>query len=82
MRTTVELPDQQRQILHSIAMKKGLRGFSRVIQEAVDFFISHKKDLGSERLQLLKLKGSWRPLSEKKTRKRIRQVRENWKILS
>lgn len=79
MRTTVEIPPEQRQALHAIAMKRGLRGYSKVIQEAVAFYIQNKKELKSERLELLRLKGSWSQATTRKVRKRIRQVRENWK---
>ena len=79
MRTTVELPQGQHQILHAIALKKGYRGFSKVIQEAISFFIHHKKELQSERLELLRLKGSWGSLETKKVRRRIQDARQNWK---
>lgn len=79
MRTTVEIPHEQRQVLHAIAMKRGLRGYSKVIQEAVAFYIQNKKELKSERLELLRLKGAWSQATTREVRKRICQVRENWK---
>lgn len=82
MRTTIDIPEEQRRVLHAIALKKGLRGFSRVVQEALAFYVQNKKDLGSERLELLRLKGSWDSSSTRKIRSRLRRVRENWKIQS
>lgn len=80
MRTTIEIPEEQRQVLHAIAMKKGLRGFSRVVSEAVAFYIQNKKELKSERLKLLELKGSWNLSATDKIKKRLKEVRKNWEI--
>lgn len=78
----MEIPEGQRQALHAIALKKGLRGYSRIIQEAVAFYIQNKEELNAARMQLLQLKGSWSPTHTRRVRQRIDQVRGNWKISS
>ena len=78
MRTTIEIPDHYRSILHSLAVKKGLRGYSAIIEDALDKYIdglSRKDSLKSEILQMM---GSWQKEEISKTRKKIKEMRENW----
>ena len=42
MRTTIELSDEHRSALHALAARKGLRGYSKVIQEAIDLYINER----------------------------------------
>jgi len=79
MRTTVEIPEGQRRALHSLALRKGLRGFSQVIQEAISFYIQNRKELKDERIELLRMKGSWSAATTRQVKNRIQQVRKNWK---
>ncbi len=39
MRTTIELTDTQRAQLLELAARRGERGFSRIVQEAVDAYL-------------------------------------------
>ena len=41
VRTTVEIPDVQRARLLELAVRRGEKGFSRLIQEAVDRLLEH-----------------------------------------
>ena len=80
MRTTIELSDDHRSALHSIAARRGLRGYSKLIQEAIDFYIRQKEKKGDGLKQLLKMRGSWSEEEAKRVRKRLEEVRRNWKI--
>ncbi len=42
MRTTIELTDQQRAKLLKLAAERGEKGFSRLIQEAVDRYLDDR----------------------------------------
>ncbi len=44
MRTTVEIPDEQRARLLKLAADRGEKGFSRLIQEAVARYLSDDPD--------------------------------------
>ena len=44
MRATIELSDDQRSILHFLAAQRGLRGYSKLMQEAIDFYIREKTE--------------------------------------
>jgi len=81
MRTTIEIPDHYRSTLHSLAVKKGFRGYSRVIQEALDVYIdslSRKDDLKHEILQIM---GSWQEEEVSQTKEKILEMRNNWNRL-
>ena len=80
MRTTIELSDEHRSLLHSLAAQKGLRGYSKVIQEAVDLYISEKTTGRNGMKRLLKMKGTWDKEETKKFRQALKEIRRNWKI--
>jgi predicted transcriptional regulator len=80
MRTTIELSDDHRSALHSLAARRGLRGYSKLIQEAIDFYIKEKVKKEDSIKQLLKMKGTWSEEEAKKLRKRIEEIRRNWKM--
>lgn len=44
-RTTVTLKEEHRAILHVLAARRGLRGYSRIIAEALDFYFSHAPEV-------------------------------------
>lgn len=80
MRTTIELPDELISILHAIAVKKGYRGYSKVIEEALNFYLkeNEKREVGREKI--LRMRGSWNLTEAKETKIRLEEIRKNWKI--
>ena len=58
-RTTVELKDEHRAILRAIAINRGWRGFSRAVEEAIDFYIEHHAESEVARRRLLVRSGAW-----------------------
>lgn len=42
MRTTIELTDEQRAQLLELAARRGMKGFSVLIQEAVDLYLKER----------------------------------------
>ena len=48
MRTTIELSNDRRSSLHSLAAQRGLRGYSKLIEEAVDLYIQEKTNSKSK----------------------------------
>lgn len=55
MRTTVEITDEQRLALTALAGKRGLRGFSALVREALDEYLASQR--GEELETLLALRG-------------------------
>lgn len=78
MRTTIELSNFHRNILHQLSLKRGWRGYSRLIQEAIDFYLTHKETSSEEKIEILKLKGSFSEEDTGQVRSKIKEVRDNW----
>jgi len=75
MRTTIELSDDHRSVLHFLAAQRRLRGYSKLIQEAIDFYIKEKVGTGNGVKRLLKMKGTWSRKEAKRFRKRAGEIR-------
>ena len=81
MRTTIEISDNHRSILLSLAAQKGLRGYSNIIQEALDFYITHQTRAAEAKRDILKMQGSWKKQETKEIRFKLAELRGNWKQL-
>ena len=79
MRTTIEISDRHRSILLSLAAQKGLRGYSGIIREALDYYVEHQIKVGDAKRDILKMKGTWKAKETKETRSKLAELRENWK---
>lgn len=77
MRTTVEISDEQHRALSALAQQRGLRGFSQLVQEALD---SYLRDLGETEIGvLLELEGTLGETEEADLRARIEAARTTWR---
>ena len=77
MRTTVEISDRQHRALSALAQQRGLRGFSQLVQEALDCYL---RDLGQDEIAtLLDLEGTLDEHEEHELRARIDSVRATWR---
>ena len=79
MRTTIEISDRHRSILMSLAAQKGLRGYSGIIKDALDYYIAHQTRAADIKKDILKMKGSWKAEETKEIRSKLIELRENWK---
>ncbi len=75
MRTTIELSDDQRSILHFLAAQRGLRGYSKLIQEAIDFYIREKTEQKKNIKHLLEMRGTWIKKKSKRFKRDLREIR-------
>ena len=80
MRTTVELSNDHRSSLHSLAARRGLRGYSKLIQEAVDLYIQEMTAKEGGAKHLLQMRGTWNKEEARKLQRKLRGIRKNWKI--
>ena len=69
MRTTIELSDEHRSSLHALAARRGLRGYSKLIQEAVDLYVQKMTAQGNTPTHLLRMRGTWNKEEATKFRK-------------
>ena len=80
MRTTVELSNDHRSSLHALAARRGLRGYSKLIQEAVDLYIQEMTAKEGGAKDLLQMRGTWNKEEARKFQKKLKGIRNNWKI--
>jgi len=78
VRIAIDLPDEYRATLCSIAAKRGWKGYSRVIQEAVDRYLRRQARRDTDRRILLTRQGTWRPEEAAVGRATIAEVRKGW----
>lgn len=77
MRTTVEITEEQHRALSAVAQRRGIRGFSVLVQEALD---SYLRDLGTDEVdQLLRLEGVLTESEAVQVRSRIDEARATWR---
>jgi len=78
VRTTIELSDKQRQLLYTIAAQRGLRGFSKIIEEALEsYFDEYLKKQGESALLL---RGAWSDEEGQLLQKSVRELKAQWKV--
>ncbi len=78
MRTTIELNEEHRASLYAIAVHRGWRGYSRVVEEAIEFYLKHHAEAEEACRALLGRKGGWSAEEARQTRAAIEELREQW----
>jgi hypothetical protein len=77
MRTTVEITDDQHRALSAIAQRRGVRGFSPLVQEALDGYLANVN--ADEVDLLLGLEGALSESDAEAMRSRIEGARTAWR---
>lgn len=80
MRTTIEISEHQRSILVSLAAQRGLRGYSEIIEEAVDKYIEEQMKDPEIKKKALALRGAWKQGEAEEVRAKILELREKWNV--
>ena len=81
MRTTVELTDEQRGRLLELAARRGEKGFSRIVQEALDRYLAEEA-LGARKARskdALKVLGTLSDKAADAMEARVRTIRDRWR---
>jgi hypothetical protein len=79
MRTTIELKDEQRARLLELAARRGEKGFSSVIGEAIDAHL-RRIDAGDEtRAAARRARGSLSRKEADQLRRTATELRESWR---
>lgn len=79
MRTTVEISDEQRGRLLELAARRGEKGFSRIVQEALDAYLTATGGLDKPRRLALSLRGAITEQDGEAMLTISRDLRENWR---
>jgi len=79
MRTTIELLDEQRARLLEIAARRGEKGFSGLVQEAVARFLEEEDRRDRAVANAVEALGSLPRESADRMRRVASELRENWR---
>jgi len=81
MRTTVELSNEKRAKLLAIAARRGLRGYSQLIDEALDLYLAREEEKRAGKLEeLLSLAGTLSEAEAAEIEKRIAEAWRKWQL--
>jgi metal-responsive CopG/Arc/MetJ family transcriptional regulator len=79
MRTTIELPDAQRARLLDLAARRGEKGFSRLIQEAVERLLANDDSRQVRTEAALALKGTLDAKAADDLEASVARIRSTWR---
>jgi hypothetical protein len=79
MRTTVEITPEQRARLMAMAARRGEKGFSKLVQEALDAYLRQATAETEARRRALMLNGSLDAREADGLRAATRGIRESWR---
>lgn len=79
MRTTIELKDEHRAKLLELAARRGEKGFSAVLAEALEIYLEALSRDEENRQAALRLRGSLGEAEADELRRATRSLRESWR---
>jgi predicted DNA-binding protein len=79
MRTTVEINDEHRARLLELAARRGDKGFSRIIAEAIERYLTELDSSEVMRRKALRLCGSVSPKEADRLRADTSKIRQYWR---
>lgn len=79
MRTTIEIRDDLRAKLLDLAARRGEKGFSRLVEEALDLYVGTEEAREAARRQALMVRSSLATDEADKLEERTRTIREEWR---
>ena len=79
MRTTIELKPEHRSRLIAIAAKRGEKGFSCVLNEAVESYLSEEAERDARRQKALHLRGALKTGEAAELQKNAAALRASWR---
>lgn len=79
VRTTVEMKPEHRSALLALASRRGHKGFSAVLGEAIESFLQGEVERGKRRKSLLSLGGSLSKKDGEELVRTTKELRESWR---
>jgi metal-responsive CopG/Arc/MetJ family transcriptional regulator len=79
MRTTIEIDDEHRAKLLEIAARRGMKGFSQIVAEAIDHYLANEGGLEQRREEVRKLQGSLAGKEGADLQRRVAKIRKFWR---
>ncbi len=78
MRTTVEIPDEQRARLLELAARRGEKGFSRLIQEALELYLRDQNRVDAVE-SAIQMKGALTDEEASDLEGSVHELRSQWR---
>jgi len=79
MRTTIEIRDEHRAKLLEMAARRGEKGFSSIVSEAIELLLQAQAKLDEARCRALEVRGSLGEREAEDLRKEVSQLRAEWR---
>ncbi len=79
MRTTIEISDEQRARLLELAARKGEKGFSKLVQAALDAYLDAQHAQDDMRRRALMIRGAFTDKDADQVRAAARDLRTSWR---
>lgn len=79
MRTTIEIRDDLRGALLELAAKRGEKGFSRLVCEAIEQYVAAEPRRDELRKRALRMQGALDSREAEALQERVRAIREVWR---
>ena len=79
MRTTIEMTDEQRAKLLHLAARRGMKGFSALVQEALDQYLKARAGRDDEVQAALAVRGTLKGKDAERLAEACRELRSNWR---
>jgi hypothetical protein len=79
MRTTVEIPDRQRAQLLDLAARRGEKGFSKLVQEAIAVYLDLQRRRDEKVQGALAVLGSFDDEAADRLEASVRELRSQWR---
>ncbi|MDK2926523.1 MAG: hypothetical protein PWR31_213 [Bacillota bacterium] len=80
MRTTIELDNESRAKLMALAAKRGLRGYSELVQEAVTEYLAKEEQREQAVQEVMELSGSLSADEAKQVEEGIEATWKRWSL--
>jgi metal-responsive CopG/Arc/MetJ family transcriptional regulator len=79
MRTTIEISEEHRAQLLQLAARRGEKGFSKLVREALETYLDAHSRADDKRRRALLLRGSLGEGGAKQLRERTADIRGSWR---
>jgi len=79
VRTTVEMKPEHRSALLTLASRRGEKGFSAVLAEAIESYLRAETEREKRRQTFRSLAGSLSKREADELRRTVREIRESWR---
>lgn len=79
MRTTIEISPEHRARLMELAARRGEKGFSKLVKQALDAYLRSQTGEEEKRRRALMLKGALDSRDAERLRETTREIRESWR---